>query len=213
MQPIVPPEIEAYCTAHSSAPSALLVELQAYTTRNCADAQMLIGPLEAAFLQMLVRLSGARRVLEVGTFTGYSALAMAEALPADGTLLTCEIDPDRAAIARRFFERSPHGRRIELRLGAARESLRGLPPDDRFDMAFIDADKEGYLEYYDAILPRLSAGGLLVADNTLWSGDVLDPQRPSARAVDAFNRHVREDDRVAHVLVPLRDGVMLVRKR
>lgn len=213
MQPILPPAIEAYCTAHSSAPSALLMELQAYTTKNCADAQMLVGPLEAAFLQLLVRLSRARRVLEVGTFTGYSALAMAEALPEDGVLLTCEVDPHRAAIAQGFFDRSPDGGKIELRLGAARETLRALSADARFDMAFIDADKEGYLDYYEEILPRLPSGGLLVADNTLWSGDVLDPQRPSARAVDAFNRRVREDRRVEHVLVPLRDGVMLVRKR
>lgn len=212
MRPIVPPAIEAYCTAHSSAPSALLVELEAYTTKNCADAQMLVGPLEAAFLQMLVRLSGARRVLEIGTFTGYSALAMAEALPPEGRLLTCELDPDRAAIAQRFFARSPHGGKIELVLGDARATLRALPSEARFDLAFIDADKESYLDYYEAVLPRLPAGGLLVADNALWSGDVLDPQRPSARAVDAFNRRVREDARVERVLVPLRDGLMLARK-
>lgn len=213
MQPILPPAIEAYCTAHSSAPSALLVELEAYTTKNCTDAQMLIGPLEAAFLQMLVRVSGARRVIEVGTFTGYSALAMAEALPPDGRLITCEVDAKRGEIAQRFFDRAPFGARIELRLGPARETLRALPADARFDLAFVDADKESYLAYYEAILPRLGSGGLLVADNTLWSGEVLDPRGASARGVDAFNRRVREDERVEHVLVPLRDGVMLARKR
>lgn len=213
MQPILPPAIEAYCTAHSSAPSALLVELHAYTTKNCTDAQMLIGPLEAAFLRMLVRLSGARRVVEVGTFTGYSALAMGEALPLDGTLLTCEVDRERAQIAQRFFDRAPYGSKIDLRLSPARETLSALPADARFDLAFIDADKESYVDYYEAIFPRLPSGGLLVADNTLWSGDVLDPQRASARAIDAFNRRIREDDRVEHVLVPLRDGVMLARKR
>lgn len=213
MEAIVPKAIDDYCAAHSSKPSALLGELHAYTIKNQADAQMLVGPLEAAFLQLLIRVMGAREILEVGTFTGYSALAMAEALPPEGHVLTCEIDADRAAIARGFHERSAHARQIEIRVGRALDTLRALPPETRFDLAFVDADKESYLEYYDAILPRLRTGGLLVADNTLWSGRVLKPERPSDRAVADFNRRVQSDARVENVLVPLRDGVMLARKR
>ena len=213
MDAIVPAAIDAYCTAHSTKPSALLQEIQEYTNRNQPDAQMLIGPLEAAFLQMLIRASGARRILEVGMFTGYSAVAMAEALPRDGTILTCEIDAERAAIGRSFFARSPHGGKIELRVGAALDTLRALPREPTFDMAFIDADKENYSSYYDEILPRTKAGGLIVADNTLWSGRVLSPQKPSDHAVVRFNRMVADDARVESALLPVRDGIMVIRKK
>lgn len=213
MKPIVPPDIDAYCTAHSMAPSALLQELYDHTNRNCADPQMQIGPLEAALLQTLIRVSGARRAVEVGTFTGYSALAMAEALPADGRVLTCEIDATHATIARSFFARSPVGAKIELRLGPALETLRTLPADATFDFAFVDADKESYLNYYDALLPRLKPGALLVADNTLWSGRVLTPTQQTDHALVEFNRRVRDDARVETVLLPVRDGVTLVRKK
>lgn len=213
MKPIVPPDIDAYCTAHSVPPSALLHELYEHTNRNCADPQMLIGPLEAALLQTLIRVSGARRVVEVGTFTGYSALAMAEALPLDGHVLTCEIEATHAAIARSFFARSPVGTKIELRLGPALDTLRALPADAAFDFAFVDADKENYLNYYDALLPRLKPGALLVADNTLWSGRVLAPSKPTDHALVEFNRRVRDDARVETVLLPARDGVTLVRKK
>lgn len=213
MEPIVLPEIENYCAAHSTPPAALLAELQEYATKNCADAQMVIGPLEAAFLQMLVRVSGARRVLEIGTFTGYSALAMAAALPGDGALVTCEVDPKHADIAERFFARSPDGRKIALRRGPALATLQSLPTDEVFDLAFIDADKENYVAYYDAVWPRLRTGGLIVADNVLWSGRVLEPRQKSDRAVARFNEHVRRDARTECVMVPLRDGVSLIRKR
>ena len=174
---------------------------------------MLIGPFEGALLAMLVRLTGARRVLEIGTFTGYSALCMAEALPAKGKLTTCEIKPERADIARSFFARSPHGHKIKIHLGPALETLAGLPVSASFDFVFLDADKENYVNYYEAVLPCLRPGGLIVADNVLWSGRVLAPKKKSDRAVVRFNNHVRRDPRVECVMLPVRDGVSLIRKR
>jgi caffeoyl-CoA O-methyltransferase len=174
---------------------------------------MLIGPHEGALLAFLVRLTGARRVLEIGTCTGYSALCMAEALPKNGQLVTCEINPERAEIARSFIKRSPHGRKIKLLLGPALESLTKLPRATKFDFVFIDADKENYVNYYETVLPRLKPGGVITADNVLWSGRVLAPKKESDRAVVKFNKHVRRDPRVECVMLPLRDGVYLVRKR
>ncbi len=213
MDSLVPTAIEEYCTAHSTAPAPLLEEVQAYTNRNLAFAQMVVGPLEAAFLQMMVRTTGARRILEIGTFTGYSALAMAEALPADGEIVTCEVDPKHAEIAGRFFARSPHGKKIVLRLGPALSTLGELTDAPPFDFVFLDADKENYINYYELVLPRLKTGGLIVADNVLWSGRVLDPSEESDRAVVRFNQLVRGDLRVECVMVPLRDGVSLICKR
>jgi caffeoyl-CoA O-methyltransferase len=213
MENIVPAPIEEYCAAHSGGSSPLRAELYDYTTRNCAYAQMLIGPWEAAFLQTLVHLSGARRVLEIGTFTGYSALAMAEALPDDGRLVTCDIDPENAAIANAFFKRSEQAHKIELRLGPALDTLRALPADISWDLVFLDADKENYVNYYEALVPRLRVGALIVADNVLWSGRVLKPEAVTDHAIVRFNAHVRADARVDCVMVPIRDGVSLIRKR
>jgi caffeoyl-CoA O-methyltransferase len=230
METLVPAAIEEYCTVHSSPPAPLLEELQTYTNRNLANAQMVIGPLEAAFLQLLVRATGARRILEIGTFTGYSALAMAEALPADGEIVTCEIDPKHAEIARRFFARSPHGKKIVLHLGPALHTLGELTDALPLDFVFLDADKENYINYYERVLPRLKTGGLIVADNVLWSGRVLDFKKASddvqgrtsvagdtmseaTHAIMRFNELVRRDPRVERVMIPLRDGVSLIRKR
>jgi caffeoyl-CoA O-methyltransferase len=210
---IIPKKIEEYCLRHTTARGKLLRELERYTQRHCTDAQMLIGPHEGALLAMLVRLTGARRVLEIGTFTGYSALCLAEALPEDGRLTTCEIKPERADIARSFFDRSPHGHKIKLRLGPALETLADLPASANFDFVFLDADKENYVNYYEAVLPRLRPGGLIVADNVLWSGRVLAPKKKTDRAVVSFNKHVHCDPRVECVMLPLRDGVSLIRKR
>ncbi len=213
MKAIIPKKIEEYCLRHTSTGSKLLQELEKYTRRYCDDSQMLIGPHEGALLAMLVRLTGARRVLEIGTFTGYSALCMAEALPKNGRLITCEIRPKHAEIAQTFFDRSPHGRKIRLRLGAALETLADLPASATFDFVFLDADKENYVNYYEAVLPRLRPGGLIVADNVLWSGRVLAPKKKTDRAVVRFNKHVCRDPRVECVMLPVRDGVSLVRKR
>jgi caffeoyl-CoA O-methyltransferase len=213
LKAIIPKKIEAYCLRHTTARDKLLQELEKYTQRHCADSQMLIGAHEGALLALLVRLSGARRILEIGTFTGYSALCLAEALPKNGRLLTCEINPRHADIAQSFFKRSRHGRKIRIHLGPALETLAGLPRAARFDFVFLDADKENYVNYYEAVLPRLRRGGLIVADNVLWSGRVLAPKKKTDRAVVRFNKHVRRDPRVECVMLPVRDGVSLIRKR
>lgn len=213
MDNLVPKPIEDYAAAHSQTPSPLLDELEAYTIAHCAWPTMLIGRLEGGLLKMLVRLTGARRILEIGLFTGYSALTMAEALAEDGAIVSCEINRETADIAQSFFDRSPHGRKISLRMGPALDTLATLPTDPPFDLVFVDADKENYVNYYEAALPLLRPGGLLVADNVLWSGAVLDPKRDSDRALVAFNKRVHQDPRVEHVMLTVRDGVMLVYKR
>lgn len=204
--------IEDYARAHSLPPSTLANEIEAYTKAHCQDPQMLIGPLEAAVLKLLIGLCGARRVLEIGMFTGYSALSMAEALPADGRLVSCDINPETTRIARQFFARSPHGAKIEARLGPALATLTELGAQT-FDFVFIDADKENYIAYYEAILPRLRAGGVIVADNVLWSGRVLNPQKETDRALVAFNRHVHADTRVDAAMLTVRDGMFVIRKK
>jgi caffeoyl-CoA O-methyltransferase len=173
---------------------------------------MQVGRVEGGLLKLLVAVSGARRVVEIGTFTGYSALSMAEGLPDDGELITCDINPEAARVAQSFFDRSPHGKKISLRLGDALETLRKLPRDLSIDLAFIDADKERYVDYYEEIVPRLRKNGLIAADNTLWSGSVVDPQTESARAIARYNDHVMADPRVENVLLSVRDGLMLARK-
>lgn len=212
MEPIVNPAIERYVHDHTRARPALLDELREYTLAHVPDSQMQVGPVEGAFLKMLVALMQARRVLEIGTFTGYSALCMAEALPPDGELITCDRDPEATRVARSFFDRSEHGGKIRIALGDALDTIRALPARPDFDLAFIDADKERYSAYYEEILPRLRRGGLVVADNTLWSGRVLDPNSPNARAIVAFNDLVNQDPRVENVMLSVRDGVMLARK-
>jgi caffeoyl-CoA O-methyltransferase len=220
MLTLVPPAIEEYVRAHSPAEPALLAELRERTHAELAMPQMQVGPVEGALLRMLVRLTGARRVLEIGTFSGYSALCMAEALPDDGTLVTCDIDPVATALAREFFDRSPHGGKIELRLGPALDTVARLKAESRpgardqqFDIVFIDADKTNYVAYYDACWDLLPSGGLVVADNTLWSGKVVAPTDDSDHAIVRFNARVHADPRVDHVLLSVRDGIMLARKR
>ncbi|MFO0632427.1 MAG: class I SAM-dependent methyltransferase [Nannocystaceae bacterium] len=214
MLTLVPPDIERYVADHSTAESPLFAALRERTYAELTAPQMQVGPVEGALLRMLVALTGARAVLEIGTFSGYSALSMAEALPDDGTLVTCDIDPVATAVARDFFARSPHGHKIELRLGPALETIAALAAAARrFDLVFIDADKTNYPAYYDAVWELLPRGGLIVADNTLWSGRVLAPQDDDDRAIVRFNARVHADPRVDHVLLSVRDGVMLARKR
>lgn len=211
MKPFVAPEIENYLFEHTRAPSPLFDELRERTYAEVPSPQMQVGRVEGALLRILVASIGARRVLEIGTFTGFSGLSMAESLPDDGELITCDVDPTATAVAREFFDRSPHGKKIHIRLGKALDTIRTLSAP--FDLVFLDADKEHYVDYYEATLPLLRAGGLVVADNTLWSGEVLDPRTPSARAIAAFNDRVTADPRVDNVLLPVRDGIMLARKR
>jgi caffeoyl-CoA O-methyltransferase len=212
MTPLVSPEIDQYTHDHTSPRPALFDELRAVTYASMASPHMQVGRVEGTFLKTLCAIMGARRVLEIGTFTGFSTLCMAEALPPDGELVTCDIDPEATAVARAFFDRSPHGAKITIRLGDARETLRTLPADRPFDLVFLDADKERYSAYYDAVFPLLRMGGLLVADNTLWSGKVVAPAHESDLAIVAFNRRVTEDPRVENVLLAVRDGMMVARK-
>lgn len=211
MKPLVAEKLERYAEAHTEPVDPLLEELREETYRSMTDPNMQVGRVEGTFLKLLVRLCGARRALEIGMFTGYSGLMIAAGLPEDGTLVTCEVDPRAEAIARRYFERSPHGRKITIRMGPALETIGTLPPP--IDFVFLDADKTNYSNYYDAVLPRMPPGGLLVADNTLWSGKVLRPKEENGRAIAAFNARVFRDPRVEKVLLTVRDGMMLVRKR
>jgi caffeoyl-CoA O-methyltransferase len=174
---------------------------------------MLVGPLEGAFLKIMAQLVQATSVLEIGMFTGYSALCFAEALPDDGTVITCEVDEESAALARRYFARSPIGKKIEIRMGPALETMQHLKGP--FDLIFIDADKINYVNYYRRALDVLSPQGVLLIDNVLWNGDVLKQPAPDEKtaAIQELNRTVANDPRVAAVLVTIRDGVLVVRKR
>ena len=212
MLTLVPAEIEEYSAAHSTPVPPLLEELVAVTKEKMGPrAMMLSGQLEGTLLQMLAASLGARRILEIGTFTGFSALMMAAALPEDGELITCDIDPEAIALARSYFQRSEHGGKIRVREGPALDTMKTLKGP--FDLVFIDADKPNYIAYYEAALSLLSPSGVIAVDNVLWSGYVLDPKEESGRAIVAFNDHVSKDDRVTQVILTVRDGVMLIRPR
>jgi caffeoyl-CoA O-methyltransferase len=204
---IVDERLERYAEEHSTPPDELFLRLAEETRATQEIPQMMVGSLEGRFLAYLVRLSRARRVLELGTFTGWSSIAMASALPKGGRLVTCDVNEETTAIARRYAEEAGVADRIEYRLGPGLETLAGL--DGPFDLIFIDADKDLYVDYYEAVLPKLADDGLIVADNVLWSGRVLDGEGPIVR----FNEHVLEDDRVECLMLTVRDGVTLVRKR
>ena len=212
MKVLVAPEIEAYAQAHSMAESPVCRALREETERTMDYALMLVGPLEGAFLKMMAQLVGATRVLEIGMFTGYSALSFAEALPDHGTVVTCEIDEASAAVGRRFFARSPHGSKIDIKMGPALDTLRQLAGP--FDVVFIDADKTNYLNYYRRALELVSPTGVILIDNVLWDGEVLTQPPPDERtaAIQELNRVVASDPRVSAVLVTIRDGVLVVRK-
>jgi caffeoyl-CoA O-methyltransferase len=203
--------VEQFAHDHTEAETDLYVRLREETYRVMQRPQMQVDVIEGRFLQMLVRLSGAKSILELGMFTGYSALMMAEALPDDGHLITCEIDPKAEAIARRYFAESPHGDKITIRMGPALDTTKTLAGP--LDLVFIDADKVNYSNYYEACLPLLKSGGLIVADNVLWSGKVLHPKDADDHAIVAFNRLVQSDPRVKNVCLTVRDGMMLAWKR
>ena len=213
MKTLVAPEIEAYAQAHSMPESDVVRALREETQRTMEYAQMLVGPLEGAFLKMMTQLVGATRVLEIGMFTGYSALCFAEALPADGRVITCEVDESSAALGRKHFAKSPHGRKIEIRLGLALDTMREL--SGPFDVVFIDADKVNYSNYYRRALDLLSPTGVILIDNVLWDGDVLKQPPPDEKtaAIQELNRTVANDPGVTAVLVTIRDGVLVVRKK
>ncbi len=206
-------ELEAYAEAHTTAPDALLAELAAETQATLSAPQMLTGTIEGRFLELLVHGLGARRVLELGTYSGYGTLSMAAGLPAGGRIDTCEVSEQHAAVARRYLERAGYADRVTVHVGPALETIRAL--EGEWDFVFIDADKENYVAYYEEVLPRLTAHGLIAADNTLWSGKVLDDadDSESTRAIRAFNEHVAGDERVTSVMLTVRDGITLIRRR
>jgi caffeoyl-CoA O-methyltransferase len=203
---IIDPRIEEYVERYTTPHDPLLAELSEETARALGMPQMLTGPVAGRLLEFLVWIAQPKRVVEIGTFSGHSALAMAAALPDGGRIDACEIDPERAAFAQRYVDRSPHGSKITLHVGLALETLERL--EGTFDFVFIDADKEGYVDYYEAVLPRLAERGLIVADNTLAGGRVVDESPPIA----AFNEHVAADPRSVQVLLSVRDGMTLIRK-
>jgi caffeoyl-CoA O-methyltransferase len=211
MTPIVPGPIEAYIEAHTSERTAVFLDLKRETRENMQMHIMQVGKVEGGFLKMLAQIARAKRVLEVGTFTGYSALCFAEGLPDDGKVITCDLDPKATEMARRYWSRSPHGAKIELRLGPAIDTIHSL--EGPFDLVFLDADKENYINYWEAVLPKVPQGGLIVADNVLWSGRVVDPRDELDIAVDRFNKHVYKDSRVECVMLSVRDGITLARKK
>ena len=213
MKALVSADIEAYATAHSMEESEVCRALRAETLEQMDCPQMLVGPLEGAFLKMVSQLVRATHVLEIGMFTGYSALCFAEALPRNWTVTTCEIDETSAAMARRYFAASPHGHKITIRMGPAIDTMRVLT--QQYDLIFIDADKQNYVNYYRRAKELLSPEGVIVIDNVLWDGDVLLHPAPDERtaAIQELNRIVASDPDVSAVLLTIRDGVLLVRRK
>jgi caffeoyl-CoA O-methyltransferase len=210
----IKPAVAEYVAAHTTPPDELLVELAGETRELARDAfGMQIAPEQGSLLTMLVQLSGARRAIEVGTFTGYSSICIARGLPEDGHLLACDVSEEWTSVARRYWEKAGLTKKIELRLGPAADTLTALPREESVDFAFIDADKAGYPTYYEEILVRLVPGGLIAVDNTLQHGAIIDPSYGgNVPGMRAFNDLVVRDPRVTTVLLPVADGLTLIRK-
>jgi caffeoyl-CoA O-methyltransferase len=209
------PEAQAYLVDHSGAPDAIQEELIAQTAALGGISMMQISPEQGAFMTVFTRSLGARRAVEVGTFTGYSALCIARGLPNDGTLLCCDVSEEWTELGRRAWERAGVADKITLEIAPALDTLRALPSEPTFDLAFIDADKPAYPGYYEEILARLRPNGVILVDNVLWGGAVLEPagDDPNTRAIQVFNDMVASDDRVESVILALGDGLTVARKR
>jgi caffeoyl-CoA O-methyltransferase len=209
------PGIDEYAESKCEPTSALLNSLVKETYNTMEFPQMLTGRIEGRFLKMMVQISGAMNILEIGMFTGYSALSMAEGLPTGGKVTTLDIDDKCIKMAKGYFERSEHGKKIEVIQGPALDSIKKL--NGPFDMVFIDADKTNYLNYYQAVLPKVKSGGVILVDNVLWSGQVIneDSVRNDAntKAIVEFNDFVAHDERVDRVMLTIRDGLFVIRKR
>ena len=209
---IVDENVERYALERSTPDPDFFRRLEEETRQISEIPQMMVGPLEGQLLGWLVRLSGARRVLEVGTFTGYSSISMALALPDGGRITSVDVNEETTEVARRYAAEAGVADLIEYRVGPALDELESL--DGPWDMVFIDADKENYVGYHENVLPKLGDGGFIVADNVLWSGRVLEADGDeSTEAIKAFNEHVAADDRVEQVLLTVRDGMTLIRRR
>ena len=211
MKPMVLPEVEAYAEAHSVTESDICRQLREETYRTMDCPQMVVGSLEGAFLKVMAMSVGAKRILEIGTFTGYSALCFAESLPEDGEVITCDIDPESTALASRFWAQSPHGSKIHLRLAPALETLDDVTGP--FDLIFIDADKANYVKYFQRALDLIAPTGAILIDNVLWNGEVLKspPTDSNTEAIQELNRIVHAESRVSAVLLTIRDGVFLIK--
>lgn len=209
------PQIQRYVVDHSAPVDEVQKTLIAETEALGMISIMQISPEQGAFMEQLARLLGARRIIEVGTFTGYSALCFARALPPDGKLLCCDVSEEWTSIGRRHWEKAGLAGRIDLRLAPAAETLAALPADPVWDMAFIDADKGGYLTYYEEILKRLRPNGVILVDNVLWMGTVADPtmEGEDVEAIRRFNDFVAKDPRVEAVMLTIGDGLTLLRKK
>ena len=204
--------INKYCKEHTASDNSLLSELEQYTWDNEEVPQMISGQMVGKFLQSIIRIIAAQKIVEVGTFTGYSALQMAEAIPLDGEIHTCELMKKHAETAQSFFNRSDYGGKITIHPGPALKSLETLKAGN-FDLAFIDADKSNYLEYYKRCLVLIRAGGVIVLDNMLWSGSVINPSDDDSKALRKTGDYIQEDNRVFNMLFPIRDGLMLCIKK
>ena len=208
---VVAEHIEEYAEKFTSEETDLMKRLRHETQQSREDAQMLVGPLEGAFLRILIEMTQAKQILEIGTYTGYSALWMAAGLPDDGLLTTLDLDEDTNATANRYWKESPNGSKIKSILGDARQTLPKL--SGPFDLIFLDADKENYIEYWAHCKRLVRPGGLIVVDNVLWSGKALAPDSELAHAIADFNDHIREDNDTLRVMLTVRDGMLLaVRK-
>jgi caffeoyl-CoA O-methyltransferase len=210
-------ELSDYVRAATEPPDDVVADLVAETAalaeRGDVPATFQIAQEQGAFMQLLTRALGVRRAIEIGTFTGFSALSIARGLPPDGTLLCLDRNEEWTAIARRYWERAGVADRVELRLGPALDTLRALPAEPTFDLAFVDADKSGYAGYVEELHPRLADGGLVLLDNTLRQGRVLAPETDDDRAIAALNADLVADPRWETVLLPVSDGLTLLRKR
>jgi caffeoyl-CoA O-methyltransferase len=208
------PELHAYLLEHSIAPDEVTADLIAETRSTMPqNASMQIGPEQAAFMRMLASVMGARQAVEVGTFTGLSALSIARGLAEGGRIVCFDISERFTDVARRYWKRAGVEDRIELRIGPAAERLAELPDEPYLDLVFIDADKEGYQTYWNALVPRVRQNGVLLIDNTLWSGRVVDPKSDSERVIAEFNDMALADKRVELVILPISDGLTMARKR
>jgi len=211
----IPPELHDYLVEHGSPPDEAQRALIEETAALGGISIMQVAPEQGAFLTMLVQVTGAKQLVEVGTFTGYSALCMARGLPEKGHLLCCDVSDEWTAIARRHWEAAGVADKIELKIGPALETLRALPPEPHLDLAFIDADKESYVDYYEELLARLVPGGLILLDNVFWMGNVIneDADDANTQAIRRCNQHIRDDARVDAVMLPISDGLTLARKK
>ncbi len=203
-------DINSYCQKFTTKESKVAADIQKNTDENLEYSNMLSGKVVGQLLALLIKISGTKKALEVGTFTGYSAIRIAEALPEDGSLITLDYNERYANMAQAAFDRSDHGHKITLKMGKALETLQTL--DEQFDFIFLDADKANYPAYYKSLFPKLKGSGLLIVDNVLWSGKVLQPDDEQAEAIHQLNKMIAEDSRAEQVMLPVRDGLTIVRK-